>query len=252
MKTWCRRKLAVVAAAALWAVPIFAQGQGGSQGFGQGSGQGPRTSSDSPNDPSTLLTAEAVQKELALTDDQKARLQKLRDERTAEGQAFFAKLMGLPQNEIQKRLEERAKLSRKQIAQILTPKQMERLNEINIQVAGITALGFEDVAEKIGLSADQKVKLKTLGDDTGRRLTELFPTSQAQLRDEQARQERKKKLAEITSERKDKAVALLTDEQQVKFEQLKGEQFDLSSIHVTNKSFSARGRNEAPGRPPAQ
>ena len=65
-------------------------------------------SSDSPDDPSTLLTAEAVQKELALTDDQLARLQKLRNERTAEGQAFFAKLMGLSQSEIQNRIEERS------------------------------------------------------------------------------------------------------------------------------------------------
>ena len=140
-------------------------------------------SSDSPNDPSTLLTADAVQKELALTDDQQARsLQNLRAERTAEGQAFFTKLMGLSQSEIQKRMRKRAKVSRQKIAQILTPKQIERLSEINIQVSGITALGYEDVAEKIGLTADQKVKLKNLADETGRRLTELFPTSQAQLR----------------------------------------------------------------------
>ena len=208
-------------------------------------------SNDSPNDPSTLLTAEAVQKELALTDDQQARLQKLRDERTAEGQAFFSKLMGMSQNEIQLRLEQRAKVSRQKIAQILTPKQNERLSEINIQMAGITALGYEEVAEKIGLTADQKIQLKNLADDTGRRLTELFPTSQAQLRDEQARQERKKKQDAIKSERKDKAIALLTDVQKAKFEKLQGEKFDLSSIHVTNERFSGQGKIEAPGRLPA-
>ena len=109
MKTCWRWKLVIAAATALSAMPVLAQGQGGGQGFGQGTGQGSRMSSDSPDDPSTLLTAEAVQKELALTDDQQARLQKLRNERTAEGQAFFAKLMGLSQNEIQNRIEERRK-----------------------------------------------------------------------------------------------------------------------------------------------
>jgi len=248
MKTCLHRKLAIAAAAVLSALPALAQGQGGAQGFGQGSGQGTRMSNDAPNDPSTLLTAEAVQKELALTDEQQARLQKLRDERTAEGPAFFTQLMGLSQSEIQKRFESRAKVSRQKIAQILTPKQNERLSEINIQMAGITALGYQEVADKIGLTADQKIQLKNLADDTGRRLTELFPTSQAQLRDEQTRQERKKKQDAIKSERKDKVISLLTNEQKAKFEKLQGEKFDLSSIHVTNESFSGQGKIEAPGR----
>ena len=230
-------------------MPITAKGQGGGQGFGPGAGQGSRMSSDSPNDPSTLLTAEAVQKELALTDDQKSQLKKLRDERTAEGQAFFSAFMGLSQSEMQNRIEERAKLSRQKIAQILTPKQLERLSEINVQVAGVAALGFADVAEKIGLTPDQKAKLKELADDTSRRLTELFPTSQAQLRDAQAQQDRQKKQAAIKSERNDKAMALLTDEQKSQFQKLQGEKFDLSSIHVTNERFGERGKVEAPARP---
>jgi hypothetical protein len=156
--------------------------------------------------------------------------------------------MGLSQSEIQKRFESRAKVSRQKIAQILTPKQNERLSEINIQMAGITALGYQEVADKIGLTADQKIQLKNLADDTGRRLTELFPTSQAQLRDEQTRQERKKKQDAIKSERKDKVISLLTNEQKAKFEKLQGEKFDLSSIHVTNESFSGQGKIEAPGR----
>jgi hypothetical protein len=212
MKNYMRWKSAIAVAAVLSALPALAHGQGGGQVYGQGSGQSFRMSNDSPNDPSTLLTAEAVQKELALTDDQQARLQELRDERTTEGQTFFAKLMGLSQSEIQRRLEERAKISRQKIAQILTPKQNKRLSEIYIQVAGITALGYEEVAEKIGLTADQKLKLKNMADDTGRRLTALFPTSPAQLRDEQARQECKNKQDAIRAKRKEKAIALLTDE----------------------------------------
>ncbi len=248
MKTCKRWKFAVTAATALSALPVLAQGPGGGQGFGQGG----RMVSDSPNDPSTLLTAEAVQKEIALTDDQKASLQKLRDERAAAGQAFFAKFMGLSQDEMQKRMEERTKESRDAISKILAPKQMERLNEINFQVAGVTALGFEVVAEKIGLTADQKEKLKVLGDESRRRLAELSATYNGPQLDDQKRQERKKKLEEIRSQRKDKSVALLTEEQKAKFEQLQGDKFDTSTIHPTYESFGSRGRIDAPGRVPAR
>jgi Spy/CpxP family protein refolding chaperone len=251
MKSCRRRQSAIVAVALLWSIPVLAQAQNAGQGFGQGSGQGSRMSNDSPNDPSTLLTAEAVQKELALTDDQKARLQKLRNERTAEGQAFFAKFMGLPQSEMERRMEERAKESRQNIAKILTPDQSARLDEINIQVVGIAALGFESVAEKIGLTDGQKIQLKNLADETGRRLVELFPTNQTQLRDPKARQERRKKQDEIKAERNDKALAILTEEQKSKFEKLKGEKFDIGSIRVTNESFRGSGKTEAPTGVPA-
>jgi hypothetical protein len=249
MKTPTSWKFTLATAAALASFPTLAKGQGGAPGFGPGGGQSFRMSSDSPNDPSTLLTAEAVQKELALSDEQKAQLKKLRDERTADSQAFFSGFMGLSQSEMQNRLEERAKASRVKIDQILTPKQIERLSEINIQVAGVAALGFADVAEKIGLSADQKAKLKDLADDASRRVTDLMPTSPAQLRDAQARQERQKKLDAIKSERKDKALAILTDEQKSKFENLNGAAFDLKSIKVTNEKFSNRAIIPAPANP---
>jgi hypothetical protein len=46
------------------------------------------------------------------------------------------------------------------------------LNEINIQKAGVVALGFADVAEKLELTAEQKAKLSSLADETHRKLAE--------------------------------------------------------------------------------
>ena len=229
-------------------MPLLAQGQS----HGQGSGQGIRVANDSPNDPSTLLTSESVQKELTLTDEQKASLQKLRDDCAAAGQAFFESFMGQPQDEIQKRMEERAKDSRNKISKILTPKQMERLDEINIQISGVVALNYEDVAEKLALTVDQRQKLKNLGEESRRQLTDMFSTSNGQPPDKQKRQELQQKQKDIKSQRKENAMALLTDEQKSKFEQLQGEKFDLSSIRMTYESFGGRGQINAPNGLPAR
>ena len=99
-------------------------------------------------DPSFLVIAEPVQKELELSDDQKASIQKFRDDMMAEGQNFFGQLQGLSPEEIQKKMQERAKENRKKIADILLPPQMARLDEISIQVAGAGALNRDDVAEQ--------------------------------------------------------------------------------------------------------
>ena len=245
----CRHwKLTVAVASALSAAAALAQGQGGVPGVGLGG----RMGGDS-NDPSYLLVSESVQKELALTDDQKTSLQKLRDDQTG-GQAFFSQFRGLSQDEMQKRLQERAKETRNQISKILAPKQMERLAEINIQMVGPVALNFEDVAEKIGLTADQKEKLKNLGDETHRKLAELNSTLNGQPPTGEKRKERQQKFKEIASDRKDKAIALLTDDQKAKFKQLQGEKFDTSTIQPARGSFRSsgqiNGRNLLP--PPGQ
>src|SRR5215831_9369740 len=96
-------------------------------------GQASRVEGESPNDPTYLLPSESVQKELAVTPEQQASLQKLRDEESKR-HPFFGGLAGLSQEDIQKRLEQHAKENRDQVAKILTPQQTARLNEINLQM----------------------------------------------------------------------------------------------------------------------
>ena len=216
---------------------VFAQGQISGQGF--------RMGGDSPNDTSHLLSSESVQKELALTDDQKVRLQKLRDDQES-GHPFFGGIRGLSQADIQKKLDEHAKGTRAKIAKILDQQQMKRLNELNIQLAGVAALAFDDVATKLELTDEQKNQLKSVADESRRRLTALFPANEEQLRDAQKRQERQQQQTEIANERKSKALAILTEEQKVKFEKMQGEKFDVSTIKPVNRSFTRRGRIEAP------
>jgi Spy/CpxP family protein refolding chaperone len=209
-------------------------------------GQGSRWGGESPNDPTYMLFSESVQKELALTDDQKGLVEKLREEEEKTGSSFFRRFMRMSPDEIQQKLDDRAKAARKKLAKILTPEQLDRLNQINIQVAGITALSYEDVAAKLKLTAGQKDKLQALGDESRQELADLFPANSAGPPDAAKMREIRPKQAEIKAEQKLNALAVLTDEQKSAFEKLQGEKFDTSTIQPLRRSYINRGRIQTP------
>ena len=143
--------------AALATSSIMAQNPGRGQAFSIGG--------ESPNDPTRLLASESVQKELKLTDEQKADIQKLFDDENGN-HPFFAGFAGLSPEQIQKRLQQHAQENRDRVAKLLTRPQAERLNQINIQISGIAALSFDDVAEKLNLTPEQRAKLKDLAGES--------------------------------------------------------------------------------------
>lgn len=239
MRSCKHGKLVAFIVTALWTSAAIAQGPARGQAF--------RAGGESPNDPTYLLGSESVQKELGLSDTQKASVQKLRD---ADNASFSVGFRGQSQAAIQDKLEQRAEQNRKRLSKILTAKQFDRLNEINIQVAGVSALSFDDVAEKLGLSAEQKSKLKNLGDESRRKMSELYFTNNGQQADAATQQRNKQKISEFKAERSDHALAVLTDDQREKFTRLQGAKFDTSKLHSNRRSFSSRGRTEAPETKP--
>jgi hypothetical protein len=230
---------------------IFPSGRLAAQGPmpPQGMGQGSRASGDSPNDPSYLLDSEPVQNELGLSDNQKAALQKVRDEQSTGDQSFFAGFMGISPDEMQRRLERRASDLRNKIQKVLTPQQTARLSEINLQIVGIVALSYDDVAKALGLSAEQRQQLKSVSDESHQKLDRLVATVRISQLNTQQRADLRKKQEAIAVERKEKSLALLTDEQKSKFEKLKGEKFDTSSIKSGGKSVGDSGKRNAPAGP---
>lgn len=215
-----------------------------------GRGQGSRLDGESPQDPAYLLVSESVQKELALSREQKANFQKLQNDENGR-HPFFSGFAGLSQAHIQKRLDEHAKENQDRISKILTPQQNARLTEINLQVAGAAALSFGDVAEKVGLSTDQKAKLKSISAEARRKLSELNAANNNRPVDRSKAQEYRKKVAEIAAEHSSQSLAVLTDAQRTQFEQLQGAKFDTSTIRSSARKFTRRGRIEPPG-PPSQ
>jgi Spy/CpxP family protein refolding chaperone len=242
MKSCRHWKLLVAAILAISTTEVTAQDRGRALAF--------RTGGESPNDPTYLLASKSVQKELALTDSQKASFQKLRDTESSSHPFSGGALIGQSQEDIQKKLEQHATENRSRVFNLLTPQQIARLNEINIQVAGVAALSFVDVAEKLGLTAEQKTKLKTLAGEARRKQDDLNATTNGKPVEASKRPAYKQKLDQITAERKKQAFAVLTDDQQAKFKKLQGKNFDTSTIQPSRKSFSSHGRIGGPAQSP--
>ena len=241
MKSCRHWKLLAAAILVISTTEVTAQDRGRARAF--------RTGGESPNDPTYLLASKSVQKELALTDSQKASFQKLRDTESG-AHPFSGGLIGQSQEDIQKKLEQHATENRSRVFNLLTPQQIARLNEINIQVVGVAALSFDDVAERLALTADQKAKLKTFAGEARRKQDDLNAPNNGRPVEASKRQAYKQKLDQITAERKKQAFAVLTDDQQAKFKTLQGEKFDTSTIQPNRKSFSSHGRIGGPAQTP--
>jgi Spy/CpxP family protein refolding chaperone len=208
-------KTAVAMVVAATATAALAQGPGGGRG---GFGGGGRF-----NDPTFLLGAEQVQKELELSDEQKTSVQKLVDDNR---QAMMdLRNSGASFQDVGDKMQERAKDNKKKVDDLLLPPQRERLEQIGLQIAGANALSRSDVAEKLGLSDDQKSKLKELADDAQEKRMALF--SSGPPADQQEMQDRIQKAQKISGDQKDKAMAVLTAEQKDKLEKMQGKKFEL-------------------------
>ncbi len=225
------RVAAVLAGLLLAPALSFAQapggGRGGRGGFGGGFGGG---------GVSFLLMMEEVQKEVSLTDDQKAELTKLNEaNRPAAGAAgfdreAFAKLTEEERakryDEMRKAGEERAKKTEESIKTLLKPEQWARLSELRTQRDGVRALTREDVQKQLGLSAEQVAKIKSLTDANAP--TGGFGGARpgADQSEEEARKAREERDAKRAAFDKDMA-AVLTADQAAAWAKLQGAKFEF-------------------------
>lgn len=122
---------------------------------------------------------------------------------------------------------ERAKEEKARLAEILLPEQMKRLNEIFVQVAGVSALDDEDIAKDLGISAAQKTKLEEVRNQNresmGAAMREMFQGGGGGGNQEANRA----KMDEMRKANDAKLLAVLSSDQQKKFEELKGKPFQM-------------------------
>ncbi|HMF10669.1 MAG TPA: hypothetical protein VKE94_00130 [Gemmataceae bacterium] len=179
----------------------FAAAQGPFGGFG--------------GNPVMLLGQESVQKELKLTDDQIKKVQELGEKMREKFQEIF----GLDEAERPKKMQELNEENRKAIAAFLKPEQDKRLNQIIYQRQGPAAFANPEVAKALGLNAEQKDKVQTINQETGKAMRELFTPGQPP--DDETR----KKMDDLRKSSGEKLLALLTAEQKTKWKDLQGEPF---------------------------
>jgi hypothetical protein len=162
-----------------------------------------------------------VQKDLAITDDQKAKLteirtasrQKMTDARQAAGDDQQAMRAAM-----QKVTEE---ISKDQLA-VLTDDQKKRLMEIFVQVRGTQSILNTDVQKALELSDDQKTKITDLQKRQQQANQEIRAKQQDQSIDQQEAQAQMQKNNKVLADELEK---VLTDAQKAKLKDMGGKPF---------------------------
>jgi len=210
----------------------------GSQGFAQ-QREGGRRGGQGFGGGNSLLLVKSVQDDLRLTDDQIARATKVIEEQRGS----FRDLQNLSQEERIAKLRERGEATQKALGEILTADQQKRLKQIGLQMRGTEALGDEETATALNLSADQKDKIRTIRDEARAAMRAQFE-NRGQGGD---REEQRKKFEEQRTATQQKLTAVLTAEQQATWKSLQGEPFK-GELPRFGGGFGGQRRGEgAPG-----
>ncbi|MFA0766591.1 MAG: hypothetical protein BDTLLHRC_001544 [Candidatus Fervidibacter sp.] len=162
-----------------------------------------------------LLRSPQVQQELKLTDQQRQQLEQL-------GEQWREKMRGLrdlpPEERRQKVQGMRAEVE-KQLSQILNEQQMKRLKQIALQVEGYAALERPEIADQVGLTKEQRQKIRDILRQAGEKRREAFQQGQG---DRQAAFQRMREIRQWVDGEIEK---LLTAEQKKKWQELVGAPF---------------------------
>src|SRR5262249_26300896 len=141
----------------------------------------------------------------------------------------------------QQRLE-RAREERARLSEILLPQQIKRLTEIYVQQVGVSALQDEEIAKELGISDSQKAKLTEVTaanrEALGAQMRELFQGGGGG----GDRDANRAKIDELRKAGDAKVLAVLSTDQQKKFEEMKGKPFAMPE-------GAGRGGPGGPGGP---
>ena len=199
--------LSLVFLGALAVGPAFAADDPPASPPAQGQGRGGRGGSN-------LFANETVQKDLALTDDQKASIKKISDD-------FRASLSGLSQEDRRSKMSELRKGMDDKIGAVLDDKQKARVKEIRLQVQGPGALSTKEVADAVKLTDDQVNQIKDLTKSLSDARREAYQGGGG------GNADAREKLAKLRTETNEKILALLNSDQKASFEKLQGAKIDL-------------------------
>lgn len=139
---------------------------------------------------------------------------------------------------------ERAREEKARLAEVLLPEQAKRLSEIYIQVAGMGALQDEEVATELGINDAQKAKLADVQrqnqEVVGAAMREMFQGGGGGDRDAA-----RAKMEQLRKDNDAKLLAVLSSDQQKKFDALKGKAFAMPE-----NAFRGPGGPGGPGGGP--
>ena len=229
-----------VALLAFMVTPAMAQGRGqggqggrggaGGGGFGGRGGGGSMFGGRGGGDMTmTLLRVEAIRTELEISPDQEEALTKMQEQgRPERPDADFRNMSEEERTEfftkMRKQAEERNTKMKEQLEEVLFPEQLERLQEINIQLQGIAALRNPEVAKELKITDAQKKELEEVQagmmEKMREGMRELFTGGGG-------REGMREKIQKMRDDMEGDVLDVLTSDQKKKFEEMKGEKFEM-------------------------
>jgi Spy/CpxP family protein refolding chaperone len=121
-----------------------------------------------------LLMNKGVQEEIKMTDEQKEKVNDKMKEMGPKMRELFGKGKDLTMEERAAKMKELQEGMNKEVSAILKPEQMKRLTQISRQQDVLTTLTTdEEAAKSLKITDAQKEKLKGIGDDMRKDMTEL-------------------------------------------------------------------------------
>ncbi|MEM9588404.1 MAG: hypothetical protein AAGA03_14065 [Planctomycetota bacterium] len=236
------------------AVDVTAQDQGGRRGGRGGFGGGPpggfgggfggrggpgggRGGASLGGQILNVMRVEKVQEELELMPEQQEAMGKLAGSVRDQMREKMSDIMGgggfgsgrpdpSKMEELRAEMEKVTKKALEQAEEVLFPEQMERAKQIAIQQMGNGALQDPEIAEELGLKPSQVDEMKSIRETFSKEQQEKF----AKLResgDREAMFEAFRSMRDDQKKVEEKAFDVLTSEQKSKFEEMKGEPFEM-------------------------
>lgn len=174
-----------------------------------------------------LLGRNDVQKDLKVTAEQKAAIDKIRADQQAKMQARMRELResgggGMDMDAIRAEMEKMNKETEESINKVLDKDQQKRLGEIEIQFAGMRVILREDIQKTLGMKADQKRQLDELQEKQAAANASLFQRVQS---GEVSREELGKMMEENNKILDAEFEKVLTAEQKDKLKEMQGAKF---------------------------
>ena len=218
------------------------QRQGGQRGGGQFGGRGGQNNISILQ----LLQSEKVRAEAEIFEEQVQEIRETVDKIRAESRANqgerpdFRNLTEEQRRELfdkfRKSPEETQKKVNAVIGDVLLPPQMERLEEIRLQILGTGALLLEPVQKELKITDTQKAKFEEITTGTREKAQEMFGGVREQFQQLGGDREKiqalmaeiRKKMETVQKEAEENILGTLTAGQKEKFTEMKGKPFEIS------------------------
>jgi hypothetical protein len=161
-----------------------------------------------------LLRQKSVQNELKIGGDEAKKIHDFTSRQWEKAQD----LAKTGKEEREKKFDEMAKENEKFLDDCLKPDQRKRLKQIAMQRAGLLWIARSDVATELGLSDEQKQKVKELHKEAHKEAMEI-------LRAHEGKTIQREKLHEMRMKDRKRLMSILTADQKKKWKEMIGEEF---------------------------